>query len=119
MFFIVRVEFVYGREDKWLITVLLRFNLLALLISLVTAFECFIAVRVPQTVALNDDATFFVIDTILPPNFATYGPRNAPSAAPPIVAAEIKPIFSSPLIRASLQVERPRLLQQLHRQLHQ
>lgn len=71
IFCIVRVELVYGREGKWLITVLLRFSLLALLISLVTVFECFIAARALCTVALNEDATLFIIGAILPLSFAT------------------------------------------------
>ena len=32
----------------------------------------------------------------LEPNFATYGPRKAPSTAPPTVAAEIKAHFFQP-----------------------
>src|SRR5690554_5013906 len=92
----VCVELIHGREAIFFITVAVRLSLLALFIKLVTCLECLIAVPAALTVALNDDAAFFVIAAILPPNFAIYGPRNAPSAAPAAVTPAINNAFFHP-----------------------
>lgn len=83
----------YGRDDKCPITVLVIFNLLAFFINCAIFFECLIAVFPAEIVALNED---FAKVNNLPPILAAYGPRKAPRAAPPIVAAEIKGHFFQP-----------------------